>query len=256
VSAGAGQKVLITAGANGIGRELTRAFAAAGARIAICDIDVAALEALKAELPGIETHVCDVGRRAEVERLLPAVAAALDGLDVLICNAGIGGPTATVEQYPPDDWDRVLQVNLTGSFDVTRLAIPYLKQSAAASILIMSSAAGRFGYPRRSAYCASKWALVGLAKTLAIELGEFGIRSNAILPGAVDGDRLQRVYAGRAQAGGLALEAVLAAAMAGQSLKRFVDPADIARMALFLTSDAGKSISGQALCIDNDMQLA
>ena len=250
------QRVLITAGANGIGRELTRAFVAAGARVAICDIDVAALALLSAELPGLQTFVCDVGHRAEVERLVPAAVAALGGLDVLINNAGIGGPTSSVEQFPPEDWDRVLQVNLTGTFDVTRLAIPYLKQSAAASILIMSSAAGRFGYANRSAYCATKWALVGFAKTLAIELGEFGIRSNAILPGAVDGERLHRVYEGRAQATGQAREAVLLDAMAGQSLKRFVDPCDIAQMALFLASDAGKSISGQALCIDNDMQKA
>jgi NAD(P)-dependent dehydrogenase (short-subunit alcohol dehydrogenase family) len=188
--------------------------------------------------------------------MVAAAVAALGSLDVLVSNAGIGGPTAAVEQYPPDDWDRVLQINLTGTFDVTRLAIPHLKRSGAASIVIMSSAAGRFGYPNRSAYCASKWALVGLAKTLSIELGEFGIRTNAILPGAVDGERLHRVYAGRAEGTGQSLDAVLAAAMTSQSLKRFVDPRDIAQLALFLASDAGKSISGQALCMDNDIQKA
>jgi len=197
-----------------------------------------------------------VGRRADVERMVPAAVDTLGGLDVLVNNAGIGGPTASVERYPAEDWDRVMQVNLTGTFDVTRLAIPHLKRSPAASIVIMSSAAGRFGYPNRSAYSASKWALVGFAKTLSIELGEFGIRANAILPGAVDGERLQRVYAGRAEAGGQSLDTVLAAAMAGQSLKRFVDPRDIAQLAVFLASDAGKSISGQALNIDNDIQKA
>jgi NAD(P)-dependent dehydrogenase (short-subunit alcohol dehydrogenase family) len=250
------QKVLVTAGANGIGREIVRAFAAAGARVAACDIDEAGLSSLQAELPGIATFVCDVGRRTAVEHMVPAAVAALGGLDVLVNNAGIGGPTATVEHFPPEDWDRVLQVNLTGTFDVTRLAIPHLKRSAAGSIVIMSSAAGRFGYPNRSAYCASKWALVGLAKTLAIELGEFAIRANAILPGAVEGERLHRVYAGRAAASGENLNAVLAAAMAGQSLKRFVDPRDIAQLALFLASDAGKTISGQMLCMDSDMQKA
>jgi NAD(P)-dependent dehydrogenase (short-subunit alcohol dehydrogenase family) len=250
------QKVLITAGANGIGREMARAFAAAGARVAVCDVDSASLSALAIELPGLATFLCDVGRRADVERMVPAAVDALGGLDVLVNNAGIGGPTSPVESYPPEDWDRVMQVNLTGTFDVTRLAIPHLKRSPAASILIMSSAAGRYGYPNRSAYSASKWALVGLAKTLSIELGEFGIRANAILPGAVDGERLRRVYAGRAEAGGQSLETVLAAAMASQSLKRFVDPRDIAQLAVFLASDAGKSISGQALNIDNDIQKA
>jgi len=250
------QRVLVTAGANGIGREITRAFAAAGAQVAICDIDLPALAALKAELPGIATFACDIGKRADVEGLVPAAVASLGGLDVLVNNAGIGGPSASIERYPPEDWDRVLQVNLTGTFDVTRLAIPFLRRSSAASILIMSSAAGRFGYPNRSAYCASKWALVGFAKTLAIELGEAGIRANAILPGAVDGERLHRVYAGRAETSGQSLDAVLLAAMAGQSLKRFVDPRDIAQLAVFLASDAGKSISGQTLCIDNDIQKA
>ena len=250
------QKVLVTAGAQGIGRVIVRAFVAAGAQVAACDIDEPALETLRSECPGVATFVCDVGHRAEVEQMVPSAVAALGGLDVLVNNAGIGGPTAAVEQFPPADWDRVLQVNLTGTFDVTRLAIPHLKQSAAGSIIVMSSAAGRFGYPNRSAYSASKWALVGFAKTLAIELGQFGIRANALLPGAVDGERLHRVYAGRAQASGQALEAVLADAMASQSLKRFVDPADIAAMVLFLTSEAGKSISGQMLCIDNDIQKA
>ena len=250
------QRVLVTAGANGIGLEIVRAYVQAGARVATCDIDLPALATLQAQHPSVTTLGCDVGHRDEVRHMVAAAAQALGGLDVLVNNAGIGGPTSPVEQFPPEDWDRVLQVNLTGTFDVTRLAIPYLKQSAAASILIMSSAAGRFGYPNRSAYSASKWALVGLAKTLAIELGDWGIRVNALLPGAVDGERLHRVYAGRVAATGQPLEAVLAAAMAGQSLKRFVDPREIAAMALFLTSDAGKSISGQALCLDNDMQKA
>ena len=250
------QKVLVTAGANGIGLAIVRAFVAAGARVATCDIDRAGLAALRASLPDVLTFECDVSVRSQVQAMVPAAVEALGGLDVLVNNAGIGGPTAPVEQFPAEEWDRVLQVNLTGTFDVTRLAIPHLKRSAAGSIIVMSSAAGRFGYPNRSAYSASKWALVGLAKTLAIELGEWGIRANALLPGAVDGDRLHRVYAGRVAATGQPLEQVLAAAMAGQSLKHFVDPADVAALAVFLASDAGKSISGQALSMDNDMQKA
>ena len=250
------QRVLVTAGANGIGRAIVAAYVAAGAAVATCDIDEQGLAALRVEYPSVVTFHCDVGVRGQIERAIPAAIAALGGLDVLVNNAGIGGPTSPVADFNPVEWDRVLQVNLTGTFDVTRLAIPHLKQSPAGSIIVMSSAAGRFGYPNRSAYAASKWALVGFAKTLAIELGEFGIRANALLPGAVDGERLHRVYAGRVQATGLPLEQVLAAAMAGQSLKRFVVAEDIAAMVLFLTSDAGKSISGQMLSIDNDMQKA
>ncbi|MFM1886658.1 MAG: D-beta-hydroxybutyrate dehydrogenase [Pseudomonadota bacterium] len=250
------RRVIVTAGANGIGREIVRACVAAGDRVATCDVDAAGLAALRDELPGLATLTCDVGRRADVGQFMQAALGTLGGLDLLVNNAGIGGPTSPVDHYPPQDWDRVLQVNLTGTFDVTRLAIPALRAAGGGSIVLMSSAAGRFGYANRSAYCASKWALVGLAKTLALELGADNIRANAILPGAVDGERLHRVYAGRVEATGQPLEQVLAAAMAGQSLKRFVDPRDIAQLVLFLASEAGKSISGQALNIDNDMQRA
>jgi NAD(P)-dependent dehydrogenase (short-subunit alcohol dehydrogenase family) len=250
------RRVIVTAGANGIGRELVRAFVAAGDRVATCDIDAAGLAALQDELPGLAAFVCDMGQREAIAQFMHEALATLGGLDVLVGNAGIGGPTSAVEHYPPQDWDHVLAVNLTGNFDLVRLGIPALRAAGGGSVIIMSSAAGRFGYANRSAYCASKWALVGLAKTLAIELGGDAIRVNAILPGAVDGERLHRVYAGRVEATGQSLPQVLEAAMAGQSLKRFVDPRDIAAMALFLASDAGKSISGQALCIDNDMQKA
>jgi NAD(P)-dependent dehydrogenase (short-subunit alcohol dehydrogenase family) len=149
-----------------------------------------------------------------------------------------------------------MQVNLNGTFNVTRLAIPQLKQSAVGSIIVISSVAGRFGYPNRSAYSTSKWGLIGFMKTLSRELGEFGIRANAILPGAVAGERIERVLAGRAQVSGKTVEDECRNAMSIQSLQRFVDPWDIAALAVFLASDAGKSISGQMLPIDNDMQMA
>ena len=148
-----------------------------------------------------------------------------------------------------------MQINLTGTFDVTRLAVPHLKQSAAGVIIIISSAAGRFGYANRSAYSTTKWGLVGFTKTLAIELGRYGIRAHAILPGAAEGERLQRVFEGRAQESGQTVEQVQERAMANQSIKRLVDPRDIAALAVFLASDSGKAISGQMLLIDNDTQM-
>src|SRR5688572_19246862 len=138
--------------------------------------------------------------------MMPAAVEALGGLDVLVNNAGIGGPTAPVEAVEPAAWDMVLAVNITGTFHVTRLAIPHLKKSEAGSIITMSSLGGRFGYPNRSPYCVAKWGLIGFAKTLAIELGPHNIRSNAIAPGAVGGDRIERVLAGRAEAGGTSLD--------------------------------------------------
>jgi NAD(P)-dependent dehydrogenase (short-subunit alcohol dehydrogenase family) len=248
------QRVLITAAAAGIGREIARAFRASGATVSVCDVDGSALAALAAELPGIHVARCDVSDRQAVAAMVSGAVAALGGLDVLVNNAGIGGPTAPVDQFDPQAWDKVLAVNLTGTFDVTRHAIPHLKQSPSGVILMMSSAAGRFGYPNRSAYSASKWALVGLAKTLSIELGDWGIRVNAVLPGAVDGPRLEQVLEGRARIAGRPLADIAREALSISSIRKPVDPRDVAALCLFLASDAAKSISGQALPIDNDMQ--
>jgi NAD(P)-dependent dehydrogenase (short-subunit alcohol dehydrogenase family) len=250
------QRVLVTAGASGIGREIVRAFAANAASVFVCDIDQKALEALAAEIPGLKTGLCDVSKRQDIERMMAECVQALGGLDVLVNNAGISGPTAPIEAMDPDEWEKVMAVDLTGTFNVTRVAIPHLKKSRAGAIINMSSVAGRFGYASRSPYCTAKWGLIGFTKTLSIELGEHGIRANAILPGAVDGPRIQRVFEGRARASGKSLEQVTKEAMAVQSLKRMVDPKDIATLAVFLASDAAKSISGQMLPIDNDMQQA
>ena len=250
------QRVLVTAGAAGIGREIARAFAANGAKVFVCDIDVKMLDALAQEIKGLVTNVCDVSKRADIERMMAAAVSALGGLDVLVNNAGISGPTAPVEQMDPDQWEKVMQVDLTGTFNVTRLAIPHLKKSEAGVIINMSSVAGRFGYSNRSPYCTAKWGIIGFTKTLSIELGEYGIRANAILPGAVDGPRIQKVFEGRAKVSGKSVDEIKQEAMAVQSLKRLVDPKDIAALAVFLASDAAKSISGQMLPIDNDMQEA
>jgi NAD(P)-dependent dehydrogenase (short-subunit alcohol dehydrogenase family) len=246
------QRVLITAGAAGIGREMACAFAANGADVFVCDLDADALESFARELPGAFTKICDVADRRQVEAMVAAAVGALGGLDVLVNNAGIAGPTAPVEAMDPDEWDKVVAVNLNGTFNVTRLAIPHLKRSPAGVIINMSSVAGRMGYPNRSPYAATKWAIVGFTKTLAIELGEFGIRANAILPGAVSGARIDRVYEARARIGGQTVEEIKRLALANQSLKAFVDPRDVAALAVFLASDAAKSISGQALPIDGD----
>jgi NAD(P)-dependent dehydrogenase (short-subunit alcohol dehydrogenase family) len=250
------QRVLITAGAAGIGREFARAFTATGAKVFVCDIDDTALAAIAKEIPGLVAKRCDMANRAEIERMVPEAVSALGGLDVLINNAGIAGLTLAVADYPPDDWDKVIAVNLTAMFDVSRLAIPHLKQSKAGCIINMASIAGRYGFANRSPYAATKWGVVGLTKTLAMELGEWDIRANAIAPGAVEGDRIVRVFAGRAQISGKSMEEVKAEAFAAASIKAMIDPKDIAQLAVFLASDAAKSISGQVIPIDNDRQKA
>jgi NAD(P)-dependent dehydrogenase (short-subunit alcohol dehydrogenase family) len=247
------QKVLITAGASGTGREMARAFAAAGANVAVIDVDAAGLLALHTDAPRTHTEVCDLAELAQIEQAVPRCLAALGGLDVLINNAGIAGPTSLVEHYEPAEWDRVMRVNLGATFNVTRLAIPALKRSRSGCIINMSSAAGRFGYPQRSAYAASKWGIVGFTKTLSMELGEFGIRANSILPGPVAGERMERVLAGRSAGSGRPVEEERSSALRNQSLKYFTQAGEIAALALFLASDAARSISGQTLPVDGDM---
>jgi NAD(P)-dependent dehydrogenase (short-subunit alcohol dehydrogenase family) len=247
------QRVLVTAGASGIGREIALAFAQAGAKVFVGDIDQTALTKIASENPAIITGLADVSDPRSVEAMVAAATSALGGLDVLVNNAGIAGPTAAVQDFDPEAWQKVLDVNLTGTFNVTRLAIPHLKKSPAGVIINMSSVAGKYGYPNRVAYSTTKWGIIGFTKTLSIELGPDNIRVNAILPGAVAGPRFQKVVEGRAQASGRSVEEEMADAMAAQSLKRLVDPGDIAAYAVFLASDSAKSISGQALSIDNDM---
>jgi NAD(P)-dependent dehydrogenase (short-subunit alcohol dehydrogenase family) len=248
------RKILVTAGASGIGKHIAAAFLAAGDDVYTCDINAEALKSAAAELKNLKTGLCNIGDRAEIERMVAEAADQLGGIDVLVNNAGIAGPTAAVKDIDPVQWEQVMNVNLTGTFNVTRCAIPHLIRSGSGVIIVMSSAAGRFGYPNRSPYSTVKWGLIGFTKTLSMELGEHNIRANAILPGAVDGDRIQRVFEGRAQATGKSVDEIRAIAMRNQSLKQLVQPEDIAALAVFLASDAAKSISGQILPIDGDMQ--
>ncbi len=250
------QRVLITAGAGGIGREIAKAFTAQGAKIYVCDLDEAALTAIRKDIPGITAAHCDMASRTAIERMVPEAVAALGGLDVLVNNAGIAGPTQPVDQMPPAEWDKVVAVNLTAMFDVSRLAIPHLKKSKGGCIINLSSIAGRGGFPNRSPYAATKWGVIGLTKTLSMELGEWNIRANAIAPGAVGGERIERVFAGRASISGRSVEEERERAMAVQSIKGFVDPKDIAALCVFLASDAAKAISGQVIPIDNDRRHA
>ena len=250
------QRVLVTAGAAGIGLSIVRAFHAAGARVYACDIDGASLQRAAVDLPGLLVRQCNIGNRAETIAMVDDATRRLGGIDVLVNNAGIGGPAVPLHELDPADWDAVLRVNLTGAFDVTRAVIPQMIHAGSGAIINMSSAAGRFGYANRSAYAASKWALVGLTKSLSMELGPHRIRVNAIAPGAVAGERLERVFGGRAELSGRSIDEEKRLGLANQSIPELVDPKDIAALALYLASDAARSISGQVLCIDGDMQRA
>jgi NAD(P)-dependent dehydrogenase (short-subunit alcohol dehydrogenase family) len=248
--------VLVTGGAGGIGLAITRAFVGAGARVHVADPDEAALAAITEASAAVTGTVCDITDPVMVTAVMEDLVTALGGLDVLVNNAGIAGPTAPVDEYEPGAWDAVVAVNLTGTFDVTRRAIPLLKESPAGSIIVMSSLAGRFGYPNRVAYATTKWGLVGFTKTLALELGPFGITANSIHPGGVEGERVQQVLRGRAERSGRTVADETERALSNQSIRRFADPDDIAALIVFLAGPHARSISGQMLPIDGDSKSA
>jgi NAD(P)-dependent dehydrogenase (short-subunit alcohol dehydrogenase family) len=250
-----GARVLVTAGAGGIGREVARAFAAEGARVHVCDVDEAALQALAQSDPAIGRSGADVSDRAQVARLFEEAMAALGGLDVLVNNAGIAGPTGRVDEIAPEEWDRCLAVNITGQFNCARLAAPYLRQSRNASMLNLSSLAGRLGFALRTPYAASKWAVIGLTKSLAIELGRDGVRVNAILPGIVEGERQDRVLRQKAAARGVSFAQVREEALSFVSLHTTVTAQDLADTMLFLASPRGAKMSGQAISVCGDTQM-
>jgi NAD(P)-dependent dehydrogenase (short-subunit alcohol dehydrogenase family) len=247
-------RVLITAGAGGIGLRTTEAFLREGARVHVCDVDKEALEQLKKLHPKVTSSICDVADRSQVSALFKDALAALGGLDCLVNNAGIAGPTGPVHEINPEDWDRCLDVCITSQFNCTRLAVEHLKQSKNASIVNLSSAAGKFGFPNRSPYAAAKWGVVGFTKTIAMELGQFGIRANAILPGTVEGDRIRRVFEAKAQIAGKSMLEIKSASLANASIKEMIQPEQIADMIVFLASVRGRTVSGQAISVDGDQQ--
>ncbi|MGY2046564.1 SDR family oxidoreductase [Methylobacterium sp. JK268] len=247
-----GLRVLVTAGAGGIGLEIARAFREEGARVHVCDVDEAGLAALPEGITGTRADVAD---RGAVAHLFAEATAALGGLDALVNNAGIAGPTGRVEEIGPEEWDRCLAICLTSQFNCARLAVPLLRASANPSIANLSSAAGRFGFPLRTPYAAAKWGVIGFTKSLSRELGADGIRVNAILPGIVAGDRQRRVLEARAQRRGLSFAEAEAEAFAAASIKDYVTARQIADQILFLASPRGRTISGQALAVDGDLQM-
>lgn len=249
-----GKRVVVTAGAQGIGLAITGTFVAAGAQVHICDVNDDFLAAASRQFPGVSQSRTDVSDAAQVDAMFAELGTRWGALDVLVNNAGIAGPTAPVEETELTDWSQTLAVNLTGPFLCTRRAVPLLKAAGGGSIVNLSSAAGRLGFPLRTPYSASKFGVIGLTQSWAMELGPAKIRVNAILPGIVAGDRQERVIAAKAASYGIGHEEMRQRLLAKVSLRSMVTAQDIANQILFICSPAGSAISGQSLSVCGNVE--
>ena len=239
------RRAIISAGASGIGYTVAKRLIADGFKVAICDVDQIALRQVEQSTDLAFADVADVTDPEAMRLFVNDAVVALGGLDTVVANAGIGGPTAHLEDIDPDEWKTTLAVNLDGQFNLLRAAIPYLKNNGSGSVVLMSSAAGRLGYPMRSPYAVAKWGVIGLKETLAMELGPHDITVNAILPGFVAGSRMDRVLQDKATATNSTIKEVHE--VANVSMRKMVVAEEVAATIAFLASDPGRSISGQSI---------
>ena len=242
--------ILISGAAAGIGRCIAERFIELGDTVHVCDASADAVDKFLAANPAASATVTDVSKPQEVDQLYAKLREQHGCLDVLVNNAGIAGPVGPVEKLDDAGWDDCLQVNLSGSFYMTKRAVPLLRISGQATIINVSSTAGLMGCPNRSPYVATKWAQIGLTKTWAMELGPEGIRVNAVCPTSVDGPRIDRVIEGEAGERGLSDDEIRRVYERQTSMRSFATADEVADTVLFLASDQAKRISGQALAVD------
>ena len=249
-----GKRVVVTAGATGIGFAIAQRLHQQGARVAICDIDAGALQDASGALGHCLAVRADVSEDTAVDAFFDKVARDLGGLDALVNNAGIAGPTGRIEDLSPTDWRRCIDVCLTGQFLCARRAVPMIKAAGGGSIVNMASAAAKHGYAYRTPYSAAKFGVIGLTQSLAKELGPDTIRVNAILPGFVEGPRMDTVIRDRAEATAVGVDTIHAQNPNITSLPTRVTVDDVAATAAFLMSDAGANLSGQSLAVDGNVE--
>jgi NAD(P)-dependent dehydrogenase (short-subunit alcohol dehydrogenase family) len=242
-------RVIVTAAGAGIGRATAEMFADAGADVWICDLNEAALGDTCTR-DRIHGTVADVSSTPSIDAFMTQAITALGGLDVLVNNAGVAGEGGRLEDLDPDAATATLDTNVTSMFRTSRHAIPVMRRQGSGLIVNISSTAGLLGFPYRAPYAASKWAVIGLTKTLAMELGEFGIRVNAICPGSIRGPRMDHVIDLEAAASGRAAGEIRRGFEEQVSMRRFIDAREIAGAIAYLASPAGRSVSGQALSVD------
>ncbi|WP_213881448.1 SDR family oxidoreductase [Pseudomonas sp. dw_358] len=249
-----GLRVLISGGAAGIGEVLAAAYIEAGARVHVCDVNESAVAAFAERYPGTVATRADVGNGGQIAHVFKVQREQFGGLDVLVNNAGIAGPTGGIDTVSDEDWQRTIDINLTAQYRFAHHAVPLLRESPHAHLIHIASVAGRLGYAWRTPYAATKWAIVGLMKSLASELGPDDIRVNALLPGIVEGPRMDGVIRARAEQLNVPFEEMREEYLKKISLKRMVTAEDVAAMALFLCSPAARNVTGQAISVDGNVE--
>ena len=249
------KKIIISAGASGIGWATAKVCLAKGAIIFLCDLDLKFLNKIKKNPlynKRLFAYECDASEEEEVKDFFNQINKKTKKIDAIINNVGIAGPTGTIEKLTSDDWEHTLKVNVISHFYFTKLAIPMLKKNKGGSIINISSGAGIMGFPLRSPYAASKWAVIGVTKTLAMELGKFKIRVNAICPGTIKGDRMVRVIRDKAKFLKISKKLVEKDFISMASMNCWINEEDIGKMCSFLISADGEKISGQVIPIDGN----
>ncbi len=246
------RNVLITAGASGIGKAMAMTFEVNGDNVWIADSNKEQLDNCPKEWKKSNTDVRD--ERA-VKKLFENIKNDWETIDILCANAGIKGPTALIEDISLTEWKECIEVNIDGIFLFCKLTVPLMKKQKSGSIIITSSTAGIFGFSHRSPYVTSKWGVIGLMKSLAIELGPYNVKVNAICPGSVEGERLERVIEAEVKSKGMTRDKIYQAYTEGTSMKKLIHPNDIADMALFLSSSKSRLVSGQVIAIDGNTEV-
>lgn len=249
-----GKRAIVTAGAGGIGRRIADLLIEQGCAVAVCDISDAALKDFRASHSESLAFSADVSSETDMERFFLEANRVLGGLDILVNNAGIAGQTGRVEEQAPEEWRRCLDVTLTGSYLCARSAVPLIRDSGGGSIVNISSVAGRFGYAYRTPYASAKYGIIGLTESLAKELGPDNIRVNAVLPGIVEGPRIESVIATRAEQTGVSTEEMTRQYLSKVSMRRMVKQDDVANMVAFLVSPMAAMVSGQSIAVCGNVE--
>ena len=251
------KKIIISAGASGIGWATAKICLSRGAFVYICDLNLKSLNKIKKHSLNnkrLFSYNCDASNEEEVSNFFNQIKKKTNNIDALINNVGVAGPTGSLEKLNSEDWENTLHTDVNSHFYFTKKAIPLIKKSKNGSIINISSTAGILGFPLRSPYAASKWAIIGITKTLAMELGKFNIRVNAVCPGTIKGDRMKRVIRDKAKFTKISRKSIEKDFISMSSMKQWILEDDVGKMCAFLISDDSSKVSGQVISVDGNTE--